>query len=281
MKTKTNTLTSEQISLLKQTYHNYIVKKEIPYVQFQLKLSDCTITVYDSNKVVYQGDGADFYSQSNSGITHAGSDEVGTGDYFGPVVVVAAIVESSQYDLLSSFQVQDSKGVTDEKILEIAPKLMKLCPYSLLICDNEKYNEIHKTANMNAIKAKLHNQAYVNLNKKVGLPNLQVVDQFTPRDSYFRYLNGEKEIVDSVHLETKAENKYLAVAVASMIARYAFLKSLEKMEEKYNFTFTKGASDKVDQDAAAFIQQFGEEELYKVAKVHFKNTEKALSYLRR
>ena len=49
------------------------------------------------------------------------------------------------------------------------------------------------------------------------------------------------------------------------------------METKYDFRFEKGAGTKVDQCAREFVNRFGKDQLYKVAKLHFKNTEKALT----
>ena len=77
-----------------------------------------------------------------------------------------------------------------------------------------------------------------------------------------------------LHFETKAESKYPAVACASMIARYAFLKTWEKMENDYKMTFHKGSGEKADETALKFVSTYGFDALHQVAKLHFKNTEK-------
>lgn len=81
-------------------------------------------------------------------------------------------------------------------------------------------------------------------------------------------------MIGQIRFETKAENKYLSVAASSMIARYAFLKSMEAMEQEYGMEFVKGASSAVDQCARTFVKRYGMEKLGDVAKLHFKNTEK-------
>lgn len=277
MKTITLNLTIEKIEKLKNSFAGDIVVKKPPYSLWQVKTENCTITAYESLKVVFQGNDAEIYASAfkdNSFIEQAGSDEVGTGDYLGPVTVCACIVKKGDEEILKSLNVQDSKEITDNKILEIAPKLMERLNYSLLILDNKKYNEIHKSNNLNAIKAKLHNKAYVNLSKKVKLPDFKIIDQFTPKNLYYNYIKNEKEIIYDINFETKAENKYLSVACASIIARYAFLKKWEEMEKRYNFKFIKGASESVDQNVKEFIQKFGFKELTNIAKLHFKNTER-------
>lgn len=295
MSTITVRLTDQELTELKKRYPNAEYRKTPQYALFQFKLSDCMVTAYTSRKVVFQGEGADMHAsgymklkeskdvkpavfEQNNVNTYpqCGSDEVGTGDYFGPIVVCAAYIQEEDLPFLSSLQIQDSKEVPDKRIRELGPQLMKRLPHSILILDNQKYNDIHDTYNMVAIKCKLHNQAYVNLeNKVIRLPEYVIVDQFAEAHIYFRYLKQESKVIRNVHFETKAENKYLAVACASIIARYAFLLSFDAMCEKYHFNFKKGAGKTVDENIKDFLASYPKEELIKVAKIHFANTLKA------
>lgn len=297
MGTKTVEMNKQAAMDLKKRYPQAEVRKTPPYALYQIRLSDCVITAYNSGKVVFQGDGADHHasgytassgkasksrkstisSPSKEIYPQAGSDEVGTGDYFGPVTVCATCVKQDDVDWLRELGIQDSKAVDDTLIRKLGPLLMERLPYSLLILDNAKYNRIHPTNNMVAIKSKLHNQAYVHLRRKMqGLPDFCIIDQFVQGSSYYRYLQQESEVVRGIHFETKAENKYLSVACGSIIARYAFLKAFDAMCEHYDFPFLKGASSKVDQNIRDFVRQHGEDALFQVAKLHFANTVKAL-----
>lgn len=290
MNTVSLTLNQKQIDTLFETYRSKAVKTPA-YAQYQLKLDGCTITAYDSKKVVFQGRDAEEMAAlfepktlSQPSLQHAaelndypqaGSDEVGTGDYFGPVCVCAAYVDASHASLMQSLGIQDSKQLSDEQILKIAPKLMAEIPYSLLILDNYKYNQVHQTQNLNCIKAKLHNQAYLHLRNKLGqLPALSVIDQFTPEASYYRYLKNEREIVRGITFETKAENKYPAVACGSIIARFAFLKAMDTLSEHYSFKLPKGAGPATEEPIQQFYELHGEQGLMNAAKLHFKNTDK-------
>ncbi|MBF1085664.1 MAG: ribonuclease HIII [Solobacterium sp.] len=257
------------------------------YAKWQLKPENCVITCYTSGKTVFQGKDANVYAAAfmqgqdeipNTATTNqypqAGSDEVGTGDYFGPVCVCASYVTHDDVDFLIKLGVRDSKQMSDADMLKIGPLLMERIPHSLLIVLPQKYNRVHESNNLNAIKAKLHNQAYINLAKKIELPSFKIIDQFTPETSYYRYLKNEPQIIRGIHFETKAEDKYLSVAVGSIISRYGFLKTWEEMEKKYNMTLPKGSGDKVDIVAQAFVERYGLERLGEIAKLHFKNTEK-------
>lgn len=88
-------------------------------------------------------------------------------------------------------------------------------------------------------------------------------------------------VIHDLIFETKAESKYLSVAAASMIARYAFLCAWDKMEEHYQCTIPKGAGEEVDRFAASFLERYGYDELSKIAKMHFKNTARLKMTLRK
>lgn len=285
MNTVTKKMNKNEMLDLYTKVSPYILKETKPaYTLYQVKLESCSITAYESGKVVFQGKDLSWLETETSKtevastketFPQAGSDEVGTGDYFGPVVVSACIVETEHVDYLRKLGIQDSKAIDDLKIRQIAPKIKELCKYTILIVNNDKYNLVHNDHNMVDMKCLLHNQAYVNLiHKGYSLPSSIIIDQFVQEKSYYRYLSNIKEVVRNIHFETKAENKYLAVACASILARNAFLEFWDNMEEKYNFHFEKGAGKAVDSCAKEFVEKFGFEELSHVAKMHFANTKK-------
>ncbi len=275
MNTKTLTLTKEQIETLRKQLSVYDVSS-VPYGYYRYKLNPGSITAYHSLKVVFQGEQAlNYASQFESEfIDSAGSDEVGTGDYFGPVVVCAALVSEKDINLLKELTIMDSKGLTDDQIIKIAPKLMKQLTYSVLVLDNVTYNRIHKTMNLNAIKANLHQKAYDHLKRKAGyLPELCVVDQFMDPKRYYEVLLDDYDI-RHLTFTTKAENKYPAVACASIIARYTFLQALDQRSSHIGFELPKGAGAIVDTKAKALLMKSPDVDFNEIAKLHFKNTKR-------
>ena len=283
-------LTALQENKLFETWQEYTAKAP-QYAKWQLRPENCVITCYTSGKTLFQGSEAFVYAspfmEADAGtapaekktaftdiLPQAGSDEVGTGDYFGPVCVCAAYVDETTAARVRELGVRDSKQLSDEDIRIIGKELRELLPHSLLIVSNSKYNEIHPFNNMNQIKAKLHNQAYINLSRKITLPSFKVIDQFTPENLYYRYLKDVPYAVKGIHFETKAEDKYISVGAASVIARYAFLICMDQLSERYGMTLCKGAGTDADQCAREFVEKFGRERLGEVVKLHFKNTEK-------
>ena len=205
-----------------------------------------------------------------------GSDEVGTGDYFGPIIVAASYISNQTYPYIKELGVTDSKLLTDEKILEIGQKLIKIIPYSELYLPQQKFNEIYNLGlNMNQIKAKMHNRVLLNLAKKY--PNIPLKqDQFAPPPLYYSYLKEEKEIASPIEFETKGELYFPSVAAASIIARYSFLLKMKRLNEIYDLDFPFGAGSKVNAFGKEFVKKYGEKELEKVAKLNFANTKEIL-----
>lgn len=276
--------------------------KTPPYALFQVKDYDCVTTLYESGKVMFQGIGADIEAsywieqerilnnriiditpekkkekeanKMNFNYATVGSDEVGTGDYFGPIVVTATFVSSENLHFLHELGVKDSKKLTDEKIIEIAPKLIKKIPYVTYIFDNETYNKLYsEDCNMNKIKAILHNKVLCGILKKDNYNYEKiVVDQFVNPKKYYEYLKEASEKVTNIFFLTKAEDQVPSVAAASIISRYIFLKEMKKMSNDLGINLPLGASEKVDAVGREIIDKFGEEKLYTIAKLNFKNT---------
>jgi ribonuclease HII len=55
-----------------------------------------------------------------------GVDETGVGDYFSPIISVACFVLPQNIDKLLELKVNDSKKLSDNYILQIAPEIKKL-----------------------------------------------------------------------------------------------------------------------------------------------------------
>lgn len=282
-------------------YSQNIVERKAPGVVFAAKLADCAITVYSSGKVMFQGNGSEreaghwkTQAESTPSMTTSkgdtlpdhlsflsviGSDETGTGDYFGPVTVAAVYVPKEKIPYVKQLGVKDSKMLTDEYMLKIAPDLKANLPHCVLLLRNDKYNLIQsKGASQGKIKAELHNQAIKQLLAKIApeKPDYVLIDQFAERKTYYNYLKNEKEIVsENVLFATKAEQIHVAVATASILARCAFLSEMDKLSQSIGVTLPKGASHQVDEIAAQILLAQGEDALHSVTKWHFANTQKA------
>lgn len=286
--------------------------KTPPYAIFQAEEAGTIITLYESGKVMFQGISADIDANMwrdmeahlNDGkapeeskkkekekkdekelyeerkkyyyISSVGSDEVGTGDFFGPIVVSASFVSKDNIEFLEELGVKDSKKLTDAKILEVVPKIIKKIPYETIIYTNEEYNN-HPEYNMNKVKAILHNKALLTLMKKENYNyDKVVVDQFCYPKNYFGYLKESGNVFRKIDFTTKAEDKCLSVACASLISRYVFIKEMDKISKMLGKTIPKGAGAGVDEFGKEIVKKHGKDILRKISKINFKNTDKIL-----
>lgn len=200
-----------------------------------------------------------------------GSDEVGTGDFVGPIVVCAAYVKQSDIPLLKQIGVDDSKRLKDEDILRVGKTLLENIDYSILRLENEKYNSlIDEGKNINEIKAIMHNKALLNMKNKHHVKNI-FVDEFVGEEKYYDYLVKQDEILKGITFKTKGETYYPSVAAASIIARYIFLKTMDELKEKYGVEIPFGASKKVDTFVKNIYKIYGENEAKKIVKKNFAN----------
>ena len=280
-------------------YKDKMRDKVIPYVVFQAQEEDTVITLYESGKCMFQGTSADvdaamwgtvlentkekqeerkkedakYYSCSA-----VGSDEVGTGDYFGPIVVTACFVSKEDIPFLEELGVGDSKKIDDEKIKKIAPQIAKRIPYRSVILTNSEYNEKYtKDVNMNKIKAIMHNRVLYQLVHEIN-PKYDyiIVDEFAREARYYEYVSDQSVVQRNITFLTKAEDKNNAVACASIISRYLFLREFDKLSDSIHIPLVKGAGSDVDKVGEEVVEKYGKDKLNEIAKVNFKNTDRIL-----
>ena len=287
-------------------YEDLRKEKTPPYSIFQAVDADTTITLYESGKIMFQGisadidaniwiemerrlnnriididSGKDKIAKDNNKtdlimLNTIGSDEVGTGDLFGPIVVTATYVSTNDFKFLEELGVKDSKKLTDTKIKEIAPEIMKKIPYVTTILDNETYNKHHsKNLNMNKLKAILHNKALYELKNKSNFNYAKIIiDEFCSEKKFYEYINDIDNKVLHITFMTKAEDKCMSVACASIISRYKFLELMDNLSDSIHIPLPKGAGEEVDKIAREIKDTYGIDKLFELAKMNFNNAKK-------
>ena len=289
----TLTPSEKEIQAFLEHYQTSLAPSKNPYIRYFLRLPQATVSIYTSGKVLLQGEGAEKYARffgyqvleetSGQNLPLIGTDEVGNGSYFGGLAVVASFVTPDQHAFLRKLGVGDSKTLTDQKIRQIAPILKDKIQHQALLLSPSKYNEvIGDRYNAVSVKVALHNQAIYLLLQKGVQPEKIVIDAFTSAKNYDKYLAQEaNRFSNPISLEEKAEGKYLAVAVSSVIARDLFLENLENLGRELGYQLPSGAGTASDKVASQILQAYGMQGLNFCAKLHFKNTEKAKKRLER
>lgn len=185
-----------------------------------------------------------------------GSDETLKGDTFGGLVVAAVMCTQSQQERLKQIGVGDSKKIHDSKIHYLAKQIKELCPYSVRELFPIEYNQGSQTKWMND----MHKACADELKTKTSEPTTHVVDKYPGC------------AVGDV-AETKAEDKYIEVAAASIVARERGLDQFDKLSREMGFVLPKGSTHVAD---ALARLKMSDKDPAMFAKMHFKNVQKAL-----
>ena len=297
--------TVEAIKQITSYYEKYSKPITPPNTLFAAKKGNVNITAYKSGKVLFQGSDSKEESEKwtslslSSSSTNSkkkretlatslpadfttwsiiGSDEVGTGSYFGPLTVAAVYLSKDHFSFAKELGVRDSKDMKDKEIIKVAKDLLSFLPYSLLTVTPEKYNVIQPTMSQGKMKAILHNQALNNVLQKIDPVEPQgiLIDQFELPTTYYKHIKDQPfQIKNNVYFQTKGESHHLAVAAASILARYAFLTSLNQLTKQAGLTIPSGAGNASNLVAANLLKKGGLPLLNHYAKLHFANTDKA------
>lgn len=214
-------------------------------------------------------------------LPHAGIDESGKGDFFGPVVFACCYIES--HDMARHFLeagVADSKNFsTEHRVLVLADYIRKEVKgkYSIISLIPETYNRLYASfGNLNRLLAWGHAKTLENVLEKVPDCPRAISDQFDM--SGLAVPNALLERGRRIKLEQypKAEAD-VAVAAASILARDEFVRQMKILGDKAGMPLPKGASAQVLATARQLVQTLGADALPKFAKMHFKTASEAIN----
>ena len=274
----------------------------VPYARFAFESDKCNVVFYESGKLVVQGKGTQEFiefllepevlKQAKLGyetvlnpellLPRIGVDEIGKGDFFGPLCIAGAYINESVVKAWQDAGIRDSKNISsDKKIGELAERIRKTpgCVVNTVVVGNEAYNRLYaKMKSVNAILAWGHARVIENLmgqrHQMNPVPVKAISDQFASNKAVvakaLMALGREIELVQRHRAEED-----LAVAAASILARDGFVKGLAKLEKEFELELPKGASAAVDEAAKKFVEERGAENLPKIAKVHFRTALRA------
>lgn len=208
--------------------------------------------------------------------SHAGLDESGKGDIFGPLVVCTVIADGKMVKYWMDQGIKDSKRITSDKSILKLAKIISETPgivFKTGYARMSKYNELYdKIGNMNRLLAWFHAKALEDaFNRKPVKWGL--LDQFTKQPLVQRQFQADNF---ELKMQTKAESDPV-VAAASILARAVYVKQMDKLSEECGFELKKGASAEVKKLLYKVVDKHGLEALGNFAKLHFKPCQELLN----
>lgn len=198
-----------------------------------------------------------------------GVDEAGKGDFFGPLVVAAFAAGEDDHRRLVDLGVRDSKRIADKKLLGIDQQLRVAFAHAVLVLNPAEYNQSYASVrNLNKLLARQHACA-IEMVLSSSRADSAVSDKFG-KDELVQQALRDRGMTIPLRQVTGGE-AILQVAAASILARAAFVRSIDALSEKYKCTIPKGAAPIVDAVGRDLVRRHGPELLPMVAKIHFKN----------
>ncbi|MAK47620.1 MAG: ribonuclease HIII [Opitutae bacterium] len=289
-------LTSEQVDKLGDvlTARGWPTRN-VQYARHAFDGDSVKVVAYESGKLVIQGKGTeDFvtnilepevtgefllgYEEVNHPEwfePHAGLDESGKGDLFGPVVSACVIADGDMVRSWMNRGIRDSKTITDGAIMKMAKSIAstKGVVIKTAFTGMAKYNELYLKfgENLNKLLAWLHGKA---LNDALSLrkPKWGLLDQFSKQPLVQKYVQGTDF---DLQMRTKAEEDPV-VAAASIIARATWLQQMKKLEEMAGCKIPKGSGLQAKEKAKEIFLKVGESKMKDFCKMHFKTAYEAM-----
>lgn len=265
---------------------------EVAYARFAFKGNKVNVTGYNSGKLVVAGKETEEFvtvflepevlREARLGYDdvlhpewfepHAGLDESGKGDFFGPVITACVIADQPAIEAWLKAGVKDSKRLVDAQILRLEKiiRQTKGVVVEVFSWRMPKYNELmsRPRANVNRLLAWQHAQG---LAKALELKPVSwgLLDQFSKEPLTQRELKKKDLGAFDLRMETKAESDPV-VAAASVCARAEFVRAMKALSDEAGIPLMKGASAAVKMQAHEIINKFGAPALARFAKLHFR-----------
>jgi ribonuclease HIII len=211
---------------------------------------------------------------------HAGCDESGKGDFFGPLIAATVIGSRSMIEKWRAAGAQDSKKMTESRILEL-DRIIRNTPGVVVKLiqarDMRQYNGLMGTRfrSQNQILAFQHARALQDALAEKRVP-WGLLDQFTEDPLVQRELTKLGVAGFELRMRTKAEEDPV-VAAASIVARAEYVRQMHTLSQRFGSKLQKGASSAVKTQAHEIIRRFGTDALRDYAKLHFRTAYEVVS----
>ena len=206
---------------------------------------------------------------------HAGCDESGKGDLFGPLVTACVVADGDMVRKWLELGVADSKKLSDSSILKLEKEIRKTngVVIKTAFARMPKYNELYNKfdRNLNKLLAWYHGKSLNEALDERYAP-WGLLDQFTKQKLVEGYVKKRKDF--NLVSRTKAESDPI-VAAASIVARAVYVREMNSLSKSFGEKLLKGASGNVLDQAKKIVNNKGAEKLSDFAKMHFKTAYEA------
>ncbi|MDR2623589.1 MAG: ribonuclease HII [Methanobrevibacter sp.] len=204
-----------------------------------------------------------------------GIDEAGRGSVIGSLIVAGIIVPQEKEIMLSRMGVKDSKKLTPQRRKILARKLKKIFDYSLVEIKARDIDILRKTITLNDIEevaiGKIVNELNGYQYDRIILDSFDVKPKRVQNKC--RSFLGEKASEVEVIAEHKADDNYLPVAAASILAKERRDEIMDELKKEYRKIGDVGSGYPSDSKTIEFLKKCGYDELPDTVRKSWKTVE--------
>lgn len=191
-----------------------------------------------------------------------GLDEAGRGPVLGPMVMGGIVIPEKKEKIVERMGVKDSKKVTPKRRAVLSRKLTKMFEYELVEISAKDIDLMRaKGINLNQIEKLAMKQIIRKLDSDKIIIDALDVKEGRLQEEMQEYAGPNREVL----AEHKADENYLAVGAASIIAKHRRDQIIDELNRNYIKT-TKdrngiGSGYPSDPKTKAFLKQYTYDEM--------------------
>ena len=199
-----------------------------------------------------------------------GIDEAGRGPVIGPLIVTGIVIPEEKVAILDRMGIKDSKKLTPTRRKVLSRKLESMFEYETVEITAKDIDNLRaKGVNLNEIEK----IAMIKIIKKLDYDQI-IIDSVDIKPK--RLEEGIKKVIGEVKIkaEHKADEKYLQVAAASIIAKFKRDQVIETIKKEYRKIGEVGSGYPSDPKTKEFLKKFSYDEMPEVVRKSWATVQK-------
>ena len=185
-----------------------------------------------------------------------GIDEAGRGSVLGPMVIAGVIIPEKMEKVLERMGVKDSKRLTPNRRTILSRKLKKMIEYEIVVISALEIDKMRADGiNLNDIEKNAMRDLIIRLN-----PEKAIVDAVDVKAERFQNYLCESTGVNVI-AEHKADDKYIEVSAASIIAKAERDAQIAEINKEYIKTGGIGSGYPSDPTTKKFLSNYTYDEM--------------------
>lgn len=185
-----------------------------------------------------------------------GIDEAGRGSVLGPMVIAGVIIPEKMEKVLERMGVKDSKRLIPNRRTILSRKLKKMFEYEIVVISALEIDKMRADGiNLNDIEKNAMRDLIIRLN-----PEKAIVDAVDVKAERFQNYLCESTGVNVI-AEHKADDKYIEVSAASIIAKAERDAQIAEINKEYIKTGGIGSGYPSDPTTKKFLNNYTYDEM--------------------